>query len=125
MSNTLLTPTAVTREALRIAHQSSNFISNIDRQHDSDFAVSGAKIGESIKIRQPNQFCLTCGVHGLRKGRFQQALGLTFAEDRLVWRQAQFKAEPPEHLTAHAIDSAKASLPNGCGKVYAAPVKKP
>lgn len=61
MSNTLLTPTAVTREALRVAHQSANFISNIDRQHDADFAVSGAKIGDSIKIRQPNQFAVTDG----------------------------------------------------------------
>lgn len=61
MSNTLLTPTAVTREALRVAHQAANFIGNIDRQHDSDFAVSGAKIGDSIKIRQPNQFAVTDG----------------------------------------------------------------
>lgn len=61
MSNTLLTPTAVTREALRVAHQSANFIGNIDRQHDAEFAVSGAKIGDSIKIRQPNQFAVTNG----------------------------------------------------------------
>lgn len=61
MSNTLLTPTAVTREALRVAHQSANFIGNIDRQHDAEFAVSGAKIGDSIKIRQPNQFAVTDG----------------------------------------------------------------
>jgi hypothetical protein len=61
MSNTLLTPTAVTREALRVAHQKANFISNIDRQHDKDFAISGAKIGDSIKIRQPNEFTVTDG----------------------------------------------------------------
>lgn len=61
MANSLLTPTAVTREALRVAHQSANFIGNIDRQHDSHFAVSGAKIGDSIKIRQPNQFAVTNG----------------------------------------------------------------
>lgn len=61
MPNTLLTPTAVTREALRVAHQSANFIGNIDRQHDAEFAVSGAKIGDSIKIRQPNQFAVTDG----------------------------------------------------------------
>jgi len=61
MSNTLLTPTAVTREALRVAHQKANFIGNIDRQHDKDFAVNGAKIGDSIKIREPNKFTVTDG----------------------------------------------------------------
>ena len=47
-SNDLLTPTAVTREALRILHQKLNFIGNIDRQYDSKFAVEGAKIGSQI-----------------------------------------------------------------------------
>lgn len=61
MPNTLLTPTQVTREALRVAHQKSNFIGTIDRQHDSAFAVNGAKIGDSIKIRKPNQFVVTDG----------------------------------------------------------------
>ncbi len=61
MSNTLLTPTAVTREALRVAHQKANFIGNIDRQHDKDFAVNGAKIGDSIKIREPNKLTVTDG----------------------------------------------------------------
>lgn len=61
MGNTLLTPTAVTREALRVAHQKANFIGNIDRQHDKDFAVNGAKIGDSIKIREPNKFTVTDG----------------------------------------------------------------
>lgn len=32
MANTLLTPTAVTREALRILHQQCNFIKSINRQ---------------------------------------------------------------------------------------------
>lgn len=61
MANTLLTPTAVTREALRVAHQKANFIGTIDRQHDAHFAVNGAKIGDSIKIRKPNQFVVTDG----------------------------------------------------------------
>lgn len=56
MSNTILTPTAVTRKALMILHQKLNFIGNINRQYDSSFAKSGAKIGDSLKIRLPNQF---------------------------------------------------------------------
>lgn len=61
MANTLLTPTAVTREALRILHQKLNFIGNINRQYDDSFAKSGAKIGDSLKIRLPNQYTVRSG----------------------------------------------------------------
>lgn len=61
MSNTILTPTAVTREALRVLHQKSKFIRSINRQYDDRFAVSGAKIGETLTIRKPNQFTVRTG----------------------------------------------------------------
>jgi hypothetical protein len=61
MPNVLLTPTAVTREALRILHQKLNFVGTINRQYDDSFAKSGAKIGDSLKIRLPNQYTVRTG----------------------------------------------------------------
>jgi len=61
MANTLLTPTAVTRKALQILHQKLTFIGSINRQYDSSFAKDGAKIGDSLKIRLPNQYVVTSG----------------------------------------------------------------
>jgi hypothetical protein len=61
MANTILTPTAVTREALRILHQKLNFVGNVNRQYDDSFAKSGAKIGDSLKIRLPNQYTVRSG----------------------------------------------------------------
>jgi hypothetical protein len=61
MANTILTPTAVTRAALAILHQKLNFIGTINRQYDSSFASSGAKIGDSLKIRLPNQYTVRTG----------------------------------------------------------------
>jgi hypothetical protein len=61
MTQTILTPTAVTREALRVLHQKLNFIGSINRQYDDSFAKSGAKIGDSLKIREPNQFVVRTG----------------------------------------------------------------
>jgi hypothetical protein len=61
MANTVLTPTAVTREALRILHQKATFLSSINRQYDDSFAKSGAKIGDSLKIRLPNEYTVTTG----------------------------------------------------------------
>lgn len=61
MSNTILTPTAVTNEALRILHNKAQFIGTINKQYDSSFAQSGAKIGDSLKIRLPNQYTVRTG----------------------------------------------------------------
>jgi hypothetical protein len=61
MANSILTSTAVTREALRILHQKCNFIGSINRAYDSSFAKEGAKIGSDLKIRLPNQYVVTNG----------------------------------------------------------------
>ena len=61
MANTLLSPTVITREAQRILHQKCNFIGSIDRQYDDRFARTGAKIGNSLAIREPNQFTVRTG----------------------------------------------------------------
>lgn len=61
MAQTLLSPTAITREALRVLHQKLNFIGTINRQYDDSFAKSGAKIGDDLKIRLPNEFSVRTG----------------------------------------------------------------
>jgi hypothetical protein len=61
MANTILTPTAVTREALRILHQKLRFIPETDLQYDDQYAKTGAKIGTDLKIRTPNQYVVRKG----------------------------------------------------------------
>src|SRR5579864_1785999 len=65
MSNTILSPTIITREALRVLHANLNFIGSINRQYDSQFANEGAspsgKIGPTLTIRLPNQFTVRTG----------------------------------------------------------------
>lgn len=61
MANSILSPTAVTREALRILHQKCNFIGAINRQYDDSFARNGARIGDTLKIRLPNQYTVRDG----------------------------------------------------------------
>lgn len=56
MPNTILTATAVTREALRVLHQKLNFVGTIARDYDESFARQGAKVGDTLKIRLPNQY---------------------------------------------------------------------
>lgn len=61
MPNSILTPTAVTRKALAILHQKLNFIGSINRQYDDSYANSGAKIGDTLKVRLPNQYTIRTG----------------------------------------------------------------
>jgi hypothetical protein len=61
MANSILTPTAVTREALRILHQKLNFVGSIERQYDDQFAKDGARIGSDLKIRLPNRYTVRTG----------------------------------------------------------------
>jgi len=57
----ILTPTMVTREALRVLHQKLNFVGNITRDYDNSFAKTGAKIGDTVKVRLPNQYTVRTG----------------------------------------------------------------
>ena len=65
MAQSLLSPTIITREALRILHAKLNFIENCDKQYDKQFANSGAspsgKIGPTLTIRMPNQYTVRTG----------------------------------------------------------------
>ena len=80
MANTILTPTAVTREALRILHQKLNFVGTITRDYDSSFAQSGARIGDTLKIRKPNQFTVRSGANISTQDVTEQSVSLQISE---------------------------------------------
>src|SRR3972149_186800 len=63
MSNTLKTLAAgdITRKALAVLHNKLTLTKTIDKQYDDRFAVSGAKNGGSLLIREPNQFTVRDG----------------------------------------------------------------
>lgn len=59
--NTLLTIDMITAEAVRLFKNSNLFIQNMDTQYDPAFAVDGAKIGSTLRIRLPNDYIVTEG----------------------------------------------------------------
>lgn len=56
MANTILNSDVITNEALRVLHQKCGFIGSINRQYDDSFAKSGAKIGDSLRIKYPASY---------------------------------------------------------------------
>lgn len=56
MANTLKFIDMVAREALAIAHEKCTFIGTVDRQYDDSFGKKGAKIGDTLRVRNANQY---------------------------------------------------------------------
>ena len=61
MANTLLTISKITNEALMVLENELTFTSEINREYDDQFAVSGAKIGATVNVRKPARFIGTTG----------------------------------------------------------------
>lgn len=59
--NTILTIDMITAEAVRLFKNSNLFIMNMDTQYDPQFAIDGAKIGETLRIRLPSDYVPTRG----------------------------------------------------------------
>lgn len=56
MSNTNKVIDMIAKEALRLAHEKATFIGTVNRSYDDSFAKSGAKIGSTLRVLDPNQY---------------------------------------------------------------------
>jgi hypothetical protein len=61
MANSLLTIDMITRKALEILENNLVITRNVNRQYDDSFAVEGAKIGATLRIRLPDRALVTDG----------------------------------------------------------------
>jgi len=61
MSNSILTIDMITRKALEILENNLVLTRNVNRQYDDSFAVEGAKIGSTLRIRKPDRALVTDG----------------------------------------------------------------
>jgi hypothetical protein len=61
MSNNLLTISKITNEALMVLENELTFTNNVTREYDDQFAVTGAKIGNTLNVRRPGRFLGTTG----------------------------------------------------------------
>lgn len=60
-SNTVITPTMILAETLRITHNESAFLPYINRQYNDEFAKKGMKPGDTVYPRRPVQFTVRSG----------------------------------------------------------------
>ncbi len=79
MSNTLITNQVIANTAVSLAKNSNAFIQNIDTQYDSLFGIEGAKVGDTAKIRLPNEYVTTRGPALSLQDTNEQYTSLTLA----------------------------------------------
>src|SRR5690606_35692362 len=61
MSQVLINASMIAKEALMEFKNQLTFTRGVNRQYDSEFAKSGAKIGNTINIRKPQRYDVTDG----------------------------------------------------------------
>lgn len=66
MANSFLTTTTITKEILRILRQKLTFLRKINMEYKDEFAINGAKIGDTVNIRIPTR-------GKIRQGRIMDA----------------------------------------------------
>jgi len=84
MPNTILTPNQITRKAQMILHSKLSFISNIDKQYDDSFAQSGAKIGDTLRVRLPAEYTVRSGLSMSAQDHIESSVNLPVSNVRGV-----------------------------------------
>jgi hypothetical protein len=79
MANSLLTINMITRKAIALFRNSNAFIQSLDRQYDNQFAVDGAKAGQTLRIRLPNDYTVRTGPTAAVQDTVEQNTTLTLA----------------------------------------------
>jgi hypothetical protein len=61
MANNLLTISKITNECLMVLENELTFAGQVSRDYNDQFAVTGAKIGNTVNVRRPGRFIGTTG----------------------------------------------------------------
>jgi hypothetical protein len=84
MANSILTIDMITRKALEILENNLVLTRNVNRQYDDSFAVEGAKIGSTLRIRLPDRALVTDGAALQTQDDNEQFTTLTVASQKHI-----------------------------------------
>ena len=84
MANSILTIDMITRKCLEILENNLVITRNVNRQYDDSFAVQGAKIGSTLRIRLPDRALVTDGAALTAQDDNEQFTTLTVASQKHI-----------------------------------------
>lgn len=83
-TNTLLTDAVITKESMRVLHNTLGFIKGVNREYSDQFAKTGAKIGNTINVRKPNRYTVQQGPAITPQGQSEGSVPLTLNRQWVV-----------------------------------------
>ena len=129
MSNSILTIDMITRKALEILENNLVITRNVNRQYDSSFAVEGAKIGSTLRIRLPDRALVTDGAalqvqddneqYTTLTVASQKHIGVNFTSAELTMQLDDFAERVLKPRVSQLAASIDADVANAYKNIYA------
>lgn len=128
MSNSLLTIDMITRKSLEILENNLVITRNVNRQYDDSFAVEGAKIGSTLRIRLPDRALVTDGAalqvqddneqYTTLTVSSQKHIGINFTSAELTMQLDDFAERVLKPRISQLASSVDADVANAYNQVY-------
>jgi len=138
MANSLLTIDMITRKSLEILENNLVITRNVNRQYDDSFAVNGAKIGSTLRIRLPDRAVVTDGAaltaqddneqYTTLAVSSQKHIGVSFSSQELTMQLDDFAErvlKPRISQLASSVDSDVANAYKGIANSVGTPGTTP
>ena len=128
MSNSILTIDMITRKALEILENNLVITRNVNRQYDDSFAVEGAKIGSTLRIRLPDRALVTDGAalqvqddneqYTTLSVASQKHIGVNFTSAELTMQLDDFAERVLKPRISQLASSVDADVANSYKSIY-------
>ena len=128
MSNSILTIDMITRKALEILENNLVLTRNVNRQYDDSFAVEGAKIGSTLRIRLPDRALVTDGAalqvqddneqYTTLTVSSQKHIGVNFTSAELTMQLDDFAERVLKPRISQLASSVDADVANAYKSIY-------
>ena len=129
MANSILTIDMITRKALEILENNLVLSRNVNRQYDDSFAVEGAKIGSTLRIRLPDRALVTDGAalqvqddneqFTTLTVATQKHIGVNFTSAELTMQLDDFAERVLKPRVSQLASSVDADVANAYKNIYA------
>jgi len=129
MANSILTIDMITRKALEILENNLVISRNVNRQYDDSFAVEGAKIGSTLRIRLPDRALVTDGAalqtqddneqYTTLSVASQKHIGINFTSAELTMQLDDFAERVLKPRISQLASSIDADVANAYKNIYA------
>jgi hypothetical protein len=128
MGNSILTIDMITRKALAILENNLVLTRNVNRQYDDSFAVQGAKIGSTLRIRKPDRALVTDGAalqvqddneqYTTLTVSSQKHIGINFTSAELTMQLDDFAERVLKPRISQLASSIDADVANAYKSIY-------